>query len=368
MKFKAEKGILGAALGALVRIINDKNAVAAAGDFLFEGKDGKLHVTATDLDIFVTCDVETTEVSEGRMLLPAKTLVELVKTLPEGVVSFDSEGAGYNQAAIAWDGGKASLPLFDDVFPEPKGVDSEEVIPVDGKALGNAVALALASTANDPIRPQFCGVFLNFKPEGLDVAATDTKELIVVSIEGSFKPVSVLLAKKFAQTIKAFASEEEATMEMRTDGRNAEVKVPGAVITGTLLTGKYPDYSRVVPSGEDTQTLVLGKEDFCNTLNRVAKGSGAPVVRLDLALGSVLVEAQNLAFGSAAKETLMAPYAGEPLKVAFTEDKLRGILSRMPGEEVSLMIKNERQAVLVVPVNQPSGYSIKAVLMPVASR
>lgn len=366
MKFKVEKGILGAALASLVRIIPSKTTMMVATNFLFEGKDGKLKIRATDLDMFVTVDVEATEVTDGQTLVPGKTVKELVDTLPDTVISFSDEGTKYKSLMITWESGSAVLPTFDDAFPEEPAIEDGEVLPVDGKGLGNAVAIALMSITDDALRPQLNSVMLNFKEDALDVAATDSKQLVVVTIDGSFTAQQLLLPKKFAQTIKAFATEDEVTMDIRTDGHTAVVALPNAVISGTLLSGKYPDYSKVIPDPSQMQELVVPKADILGALKTVASGTNYNFVKMDLALGSVLVETENASASSRARQTIMAPYSGEPMTVGFNAEMLQSIISRMPSDEVVINIKNPRSAVLVTPSEQPKGWTVKAIAMPVA--
>lgn len=374
MKFTIQSETLSAALNWLLKVVPSKTAMPVTESIRFDAAGGKLTATATDGEATLVVPLEAKDVKDGTACIPASILGDFIKALPGGMeLVFDDNGSAgaLNRMVVTYTGGKAELCIFDaDTWPAAAKVEDDEILSVDGKRLGKALAIALGSIGEDPLRPTLGAIYLNFGPEGLDVVATDSKEIVISALPGAFAQKQALLPKKACLILKTILDSKQQEIEVRTDGNAIEAVLPGCSFVTRLLPGKYPDYRSVIPAADGLRTLTIDSDELCSALKTVdsVTGGGATFVKISLDSLSVTVEGEDLAGNAKARETVCGAFDGEPVTIGFTTKKLLKLISRIGGEQVCIRVKEPRSAVLITPVQESEGLTLLAVLMPVYLR
>lgn len=371
MKFTIQSETLSAALNWLLKVVPSKTAMPVTESIRFDAAGGKLTATATDGEATLVVPLETKDVKDGTACIPASILGDFIKALPGGMeLVFDDNGSAgaLNRMVVTYAGGKAELCIFDaDTWPAAARVEDDEILSVDGKRLGKALAIALGSIGEDPLRPTLGAIYLNFGPEGLDVVGTDSKEIVISALPGAFTPKQALLPKKTGIILKTILDSKEQDIEVRTDGNAVEVILPSCTLSTRLVAGKYPTYRSVVPSADGLRTLTIPTDELCSALKTVdsVTSGGTPFVKLTLDSLCVTVEGEDIGGNARAQETVSGTYDGEAVVLGFSAKKLLKLLTRVGGEEVSIRVRDPKSAVLITPVQEKEGLSVLAVLMPV---
>jgi len=177
MKFIVSSSQLFKQLQILGGVINNNNTLPILDNFLFELSDNSLKISASDLETTMSAslDVETNE--SGSVAVPAKLLLDTLKTFPEQPLTFVVEDN--NTIEISSESGKYALAFADgEEFPKAISLEAPSTLKLAGGILATAINKTIFAAGNDDLRPVMSGVFFQFSPEGLIFVATDAHKLV----------------------------------------------------------------------------------------------------------------------------------------------------------------------------------------------
>ncbi len=373
MELKIGVAELAKALGRSQGIVEKKSTMPILSHVLLEARKGNvLHVSATDLDLSVSSEHAAEVSTEGALAVPAKSLYEIVRSLPELQVTLKKAGNNYLEVKSGSSEFRiVGLPAEDfPALPKFERVSFVTVTPAD---LLGQIELTSFAASTDETRYNLNGVF--FEPQGpvLRMVATDGHRLAL-----SEKPLAgdyalkkgVILPRKGLQELKKLLGEAaEATGEQAVESKlgfaenSAIFRRPGVVLAMRLIEGLFPDYKQVIPK-QGEKIVKLGRARLLETLRRVSLLSSdkSHAVKLELAPGLLKVLSQNPDLGEA-KEEVPVEYAGEPLKIGFNARYLTEVLAVLQSADVQLELADDLSpGVLRGTEDKDAGFT--AVVMP----
>ncbi|MBS9776242.1 MAG: DNA polymerase III subunit beta, partial [Fusobacterium sp.] len=165
-------------LQSISGVLSTSNTLPILDNFLFEIKDDRLTVSASDIEttMLTSMDVEATE--EGKIAIPAKLLLDILKNLPDQPCSFVVNTTTF-AIEIGYDNGKSKMVGFNgDEFPKFPTLENGNSIVLSGDIVSNAINKTLFATGSDDLRPMMNGVFCEFSPENITFVATDAHKLV----------------------------------------------------------------------------------------------------------------------------------------------------------------------------------------------
>src|SRR5690606_14500102 len=172
MKFIVSSSLLLKQLQVLSGVINSNNTLPILDNFLFEINQNELIVTASDLETTMSAVVEIDSESKGNIAVPARLLLETLKTFAEQPLTFSVQDN--NTIEISSSSGKYALAYANgDEFPKAISLQDASKTIVPAEVLATAVSKTIFATGNDDLRPVMSGVFFQFTTEGLIFVATD---------------------------------------------------------------------------------------------------------------------------------------------------------------------------------------------------
>ena len=349
MKLNVSSSELLKGLMDISKAIPAKSALPILENFLFDLKGNILEVTASDSELTLRTEIEvdTTE-EEGRIAVPARHIIDLLKELPDQPVAICT--ASDSSIECKWASGNSVLPFFPaEDYPEIKGTsDDAEKLEFPAESLIEGINSTIYATADDEIRPAMNGIFFDFGPESTTLVASDSHKLICYTAKEVKTPekCSFILHKKPATVLFTFG---KTTMVCR------------------LIVGKYPKYRDVIPQNNPS-VLKIDRAMFLNTVRRVAvcANKASNHIKLDLKPGQMEITAQDLGFAIAAYEKINCDYSGDELTIGFKSTFLTEILANMSCETVVMKFADARRAALIIPSEEDdeSG-KICGILMPI---
>ena len=177
MKFIVSSSYLLKQLQVLGSVINSNNTLPILDNFLFELNNNLLTVAASDLETTMSATIDIDSTSTGSVAVPAKLLLEILKTFPEQPLTFTVEEN--NTIEISSNSGKYALAYAPgEEFPKSIQLEDPSVTLVPADVLATAVSKTIFAAGNDDLRPVMSGVFFQFSPEGLIFVATDAHKLV----------------------------------------------------------------------------------------------------------------------------------------------------------------------------------------------
>lgn len=356
MYIKTTKEVLLKAVTTAMRAVPSKASAPIMETLLFFAVPGGFAIDATDGDILIT--TYSGAEADGSACISAKTIAELVKVLPDGDVTIEADG---KTAKVSWASGHSEIPTYDTKdFPDIHLSDGDESI-FDAREIGTAIGHVLPHVATDILRPQLTGVHFQTFDGKTDVVGTDSHTVCVCPVEGTV-PRPFTISAKSAAIVRDSSAEADKVKVVATDSRIAFVCGNVAVSTSEIV-GKFPDYRRIIPAS-NANTLSADIRSLSQQIRRVAicSNKASNHIRLDLGILASTVFAQDLGFGTLAKETLDVDYAGEDLSIGFKYDFLLKSIGVFDGDKVEIRFSDARHAVLVTSEGDPT----ICVVMPVA--
>ncbi|MGB1248915.1 MAG: DNA polymerase III subunit beta [Chitinophagales bacterium] len=349
-------------------VISTNTVLPILEDFLFDIKDGKMTIFATDLETSMSTTLEVESKKDGRIAIPAKILLDTLKTLPEQPLTFSYDDKTF-AVEINSSTGKYKLAGENpEEFPKvPQAEDASEAS-IPSEVLGRAVIQTLFATSNDDLRPAMTGVYFQLQPDGTTFVATDASKLVKYSRKDVVveTPANFIVPRKALQLLKGSLPTEDTRVAIAYNSANAFFSFNETQLICRLVDAKYPDYNAVIPSNNDN-VMGVNRIDFLNTLKRVSIFSNKTTFQcvLNISGNEMKVSSQDLDFSNEAYERLACTYDGDDIEIAFNARFLIEMLGILETEEVKLELSTPTRAGILVPSDGDENEQLLMLVMPV---
>lgn len=354
MKFSVSSSSLLSLLSMTGKVISSKNQLPILDYFLFELKDGRLKVTASDLETVLTGSIEVDNVeSEGIIAAPARLMLDSLKEFAEMPLTIEVNDSTW-EIKISWNSGVSSIPGVSGVsYPAmPPLNESAKTMEFDVETLVNGINKTVFATADDELRPVMNGVYINITPESTTFVGTDAHKLVRYTAESHVDAAdSFILPKKPANLLKSMLLKEEDTIRVTCDSRNVIFELKNHTLSCRLIEGNYPNYNAVIPANNPNK-LLIDRIDLLNGIKRVAvcSNQATNLIRMDLSENKLVLMAQDLDFSVSAKESLSCSYEGDPITIGFKSTFLIEILSNLETPTIAVELADSTRAGVFKPV------------------
>lgn len=368
MKFIVSSTYLLKQLQVLGGVINNSNTLPILDNFLFELNQNELTVSASDLETTMSSKLEVESDSEGSVAVPAKLLLDTLKTFPEQPLTFVVEEN--NTIEISSNHGKYALAYADGAeFPSAVELKDPSATTITGHVLATAISKTIFASGNDDLRPVMSGVFFQFSPENLTFVATDAHKLVKyqrTDIHAS-QVAEFIMPKKPLTLLKGIlgSSDEDVTIEY--NDSNAKFTFDNTVLICRLIDGKYPNYEAVIPK-ENPNKLEISRNQFLNSVRRVSIFSNKTThqIRLKIAGAELNISAEDIDYSNKAEERLTCDYQGDDMQIGFNSRFLTEMLNNLNSDDVSLEMSLPNRAGILTPIDGlDEGEHITMLVMPV---
>jgi DNA polymerase III subunit beta len=361
LKISCPRDELTRQLGIVARAASTRTTVQVLAGVLLRAGDGRLDLSATDMEISLRTSLDAEVASEGAVVVPGKLLVDLARLLPgedvsvehrqgEGVVEIVSGAASYRIHTY----NAEDFPRL----PDPAGT---AMVPIDAEALLETASKVGRAASRDESRPVLTGILVRFEGESLIMAATDSYRLAVKETSMS-APGPELDAIVPARALLELARVAPGASELQLGVQENQVlfATDGVLLTTRRIEGQFPNYRQLLPETFENE-VTLPRDELLDVVRRVSVMAqrNAPL-RLRFAEGELTVSAQTQDVGEAT-ETMPVSFAGDALEIGFNPEFLRDGIESVEGDELRLkLISPLRPAVL-----QGTGDDFSYLIMPI---
>jgi len=353
MKFIVSSSNLLRQLQTISGVLNSSNPLPILDNFLFIIDKSQLTVFASDLETTMTTRVQVESKQSGKIAVPAKILLDTLKTFPEQPLTFTVDEKTFS-IEISSDFGKYKLSGFDGEefpkLPEPEGASSMDLA---SDALRDAINLTLFATGNDELRPVMSGVFCQMSKDNITFVATDAHKLVRYRRADlkSKKEGAFIIPKKPLNLLKnVLGSTDETSIKVSYNSNNAFFEIGHIALICRLIDGRYPNYEAVIPT-ENPNVLTIERNALLNSVRRVSIFSNKTTyqVRLKITGSELNISAEDIDFSNEANERLSCQYAGEDMEIGFNARFLVDMLSNLDSEYVNLEMSAPNRAGIILP-------------------
>jgi DNA polymerase III subunit beta len=351
MKLTIERTALLKSLGHVQSVVERRNTIPILSNVLVEAKGERVGLTATDMDLAIV-DHATAEITApGAATVPAHMLYDIVRKLPEGSqVQLELAGDG-GQFAIKAGRSRFTLQtLPKEDFPSTAAGDLPHRFPISAVDLRSLIDHTKFAISTEETRYYLNGIYLHAHTSGkqhaLRAVATDGHRLARVEMplpDGAEKIPGVIVPRKMVGELRKLIEEVEVSLS---DTR-VRFAFDEIVLTSKLIDGSFPDYQRVIPTGND-KVLEVDRREFRDAVDRVSTISSekSRAVKLSLKSGSVVISATSPENGTAIEE-LEVKYEGAPLEIGFNSRYLLDVADEIDGDGLQMVLADAVAPTLV---------------------
>ena len=355
-------------LQSISGVLSTSNTLPILDNFLFEIVDNQLTISASDLETTMRTSMEVEANGEGKIAIPAKLLLDVLKNLPDQPCTFSIDYATFG-IEIAYDNGKSKMVGFNgDEFPKIPVIENSSSVRVSGEIISSAINKTLFATGNDDLRPVMSGVFCQFSPQDIIFVATDAHKLVRyrrtdLKTEGSS---SLILPKKALSLLKSTLPSDETPVTVEFSSSNASFHFGPIKMVCRLIDERFPDYENVIPV-DNPNRMNIDRLELLGSLRRIAIYANKTThqVRLKLTGSELMISAEDLDFSNEANERLSCDHDGEDIEIGFNAKFLVEMLNNLSCKEVSLKFSAPNRAGLILPAEQDANEDILMLVMPV---
>ncbi|MBT8245633.1 MAG: DNA polymerase III subunit beta [Winogradskyella sp.] len=368
MKFIVSSTYLLKQLQVLGGVINSSNTLPILDNFLFELNQSSLTVSASDLETTMSSRVEVESDSEGSIALPARLLLETLKTFPEQPLTFVVEEN--NTVEISSNHGKYALAYADGAeFPKAVALDNPSTTKIESDILATAISKTIFAAGNDDLRPVMSGVFFQFSQDNLTFVATDAHKLVKYTREdvSADTVAEFIMPKKPLNLLKGILAGSEEALTIEYNDSNAKFTFNNTELVCRLIDGKYPNYEAVIPK-ENPNKLVIDRTQFLNSVRRVSIFSNKTThqIRLKIAGAELNISAEDIDYSNKAEERLSCDYQGDDMQIGFNSRFLTEMINNLNADNVQLEMSLPNRAGILTPTDGlDDGEHVTMLVMPV---
>ncbi len=369
MKFIVSSSVLLKQLSSIQGVITTNPVVPILENFLFEISDGKLIVTASDLQTSIITELEVESSEAGSIAVPAKILLDTLKNLPEQPVTFSIDDATYS-IEISSDNGHYKLAGENATdFPKVPDVQADFTVSnLSTEILYRAINNTIFATSSDELRPAMTGVYINFDDTNTTFVGTDGHKLIRyrrvdVATENGH---SIIIPRKGLTLLKNILPQENTDVELNFNVSNAFFKFGHIKMICRLIDERYPDYENVIPL-ENPIRMTIDRMEMLSSLKRISIYANRTThqVRLKITGSELLISAEDLDFSNEANERLVCEHTGDDIEIGFNARFLIEMLSNVETKQVELHLSAPNRAGLIIPQEQDENEDVLMLIMPV---
>jgi len=350
MKLKADRAALLKALAHVQSVVERRNTIPILANVMLAVRDGKLTLTATDMEIAVLEDVPASSSRNGACTAPAATLFEIVRKLPDGAeIELDHPGGDAQLALRAGRYSTSLVVLPTEDFPSMSAGTLPHKFMVPAHELRGLIDRTRFAISTEETRYYLNGIYIHAaESDGTKVlraVATDGHRLARVELalpSGAGGMPGVIVPRKTVNELRKLLDEVSGDVEMALSDTRVQFRVGAVVLTSKLIDGTFPEYERVIPRDND-KILKVGKKDFADAVGRVAAISAerSRPVKLSLARDLLVISASSPEQGTATEELDgdRVKYSAGPLEIGFQARYLNDITDQI-GEQVEFLFSD----------------------------
>jgi len=365
MKFTTEKNEIVDALQMGASIAERRQTIPILANLRIVARDGKVEITATDLEIQIKTLTEVKKVvEEGEITVSARKMSELCRSLPDNeALEFDLNNGKLTVSSKNFHADFATISALD--FPELESKEETNSLSISSSALQRLLNKTAFCMASQDVRYYLNGLLVEYKGGEVNAVATDGHRLALatspldktITIDGERQ----ILPRKAVLELSKILRQENEDIKITFGNSSLSIQDENLDFSTKLIDGKFPDYEKVLPSG-DPNSLEVSKESLQSALSRASVLSNEKYrgVRFALDKNTLKLTANNPEKESA-EELLDVNYNGNPMEIGFNIGYLLDVLGTIETDNVELNFYGEESSCLI---REPGNLAEVYVIMP----
>ncbi len=362
MKLRAARDVLLKPLQAVIGVVERRQTMPILSNVLLVARDGKLSVTATDLEVELVAETELEVKTGGEITVSGRKLLDICRALPEGAkVEISASAEKLNVRSGRSKFSLATLPAAE--FPTIEDIKAGQTIQLSQEVLMRLIEKTYFSMAQQDVRYYLNGMLLETGGKTVRTVATDGHRLALCQAEldgASLKEQQVIVPRKGVLELQRLMS-GAGELNVELGANHVRIQLDGIRFTSKLIDGRFPEYDRVIPK-ESSNELKANRDGLRGALQRTAILSNEKYrgIRLIIRDSGVVLQAHNPE-QEEAEEELEVSYSGDDIEIGFNVNYLLDALGAVDSDDVTLSVLDSNSSCLI---RDPASDDCKFVVMP----
>ena len=363
MKVSVLQENLAYGLNIVSRAVSPRSTLPVLSNVLVATDEGRLRLSATNLELGITCWIGAKIEEEGSTTVPARTFTELVGTLSDQQVEMSLSVRTQN-LNIKSGSSNTDLKCIDSQeFPPMPAPDSADGIPINVTDLKEIIQQVAFAASTDEARPILTGVLITVNGDQLTLASADGFRLSVrkaILSSPISRPVLAVVPARALNELARIISDRDQVVSMTLPSDRGQVvfQMKDIQLVSQLIEGAFPDYEQIIPQSRETRSVVSTSAFLkaCKQAEIFAR-EGSHIARInitpggELKPGSIVITGQSEETGSNQTE-IDSTIDGSELLIAFNVRFLREVLEVIKTPEVALETTVDTAPGVIRPVGE----------------
>lgn len=344
MRFKVKKEDLLNGIQTVQNIITPKTTLPILSHILIETQQDKIRLTATDLDIGITCVIPVDIQEPGAVTIPAKRFGDIIRELPDENIEINTKK---NNLVII----ETKICQFKimglsrEEFPKLPEFQDKEAIHLEQETTKHMLNLTSFAVSFDETRYILNGILVKINNNNLILVATDGKRLAHIEHklkQNIDKDISIIVPIKTIQELNRNLQEEGA-LSLILSGNQALFDLGDVVVISRLIEGEFPDYQQVIPPVSESK-MKVDREQFLLAVRRAALLSTPDyqAVKLELFKNKLVVSKSTPDVGES-REEVAVEYQGKEIAIGFNPGYLIDALKNLSVEQIEFELSDSEK-------------------------
>lgn len=344
MKFKAEKNTLLDAIQRVYTVISVKSALPILANILIEAQHDNVRLTATDLDVGISCVFSVNVAEPGAITIPAKRFSDIIRELPgdqatlttkkNNLITIETESCQFKIMGIPRE-----------EFPKLPEFKDTEALTIDQASLKRMLSLTSFAVSVDETRYILNGILFKIVKNTLVLVATDGKRLAVIDkklTRSLDKEISIIIPIKTIQELSRNLT-EDGELTVLIGNNQVLFDLGNVVIISRLIEGEFPDYRQVIPA-ESENRIRAHRTQLLLAVKRAALLSTPDyqAVKFEVFKNKILISKSTPDIGES-REEMEISYQGKELVIGFNPHYVIDVLKNLDTEEIELEVTDSEK-------------------------
>ncbi len=339
MRISLDQSSLAAGIQAVSRAVSARSAMPVLSGILISATDNGVVFKAYDTEIGIEAPVEAKVEKNGAIVLPAKIMGEIVRSIPRGDIVIDADQPNFT-AVLTWGRSEFTIHGIDHTqFPATPDASSGESMAVDVETFKNLIRQTTFATAQNELRRALTGVLLEASGREVSMVAIDGVRLALrrayLNNDGMAETRAILPARALNEVAR-FMQAGSGDLSVRVGQGQASFTVGEVMVVSRLLEGQFPPYSQIIPKSYST-TVTVKRQDLQDACERasVVSSDKDNTIHMRLTGDRIEISAASPEVGRV-REEVDAHVEGEEVEIAFNARLVVEGLRVIDSEEVLL--------------------------------
>ena len=344
MKFTIDKNLLQESLMHVSKIVPTRSTMPILNCALFSIVSNNLVIKTTNLDTYISCEIDVHSSEDGSICIPVMKLNEILSALPDCELNFSISSNG--KITINNNIGNYTIMSHNpDEFPSEPILDSVNMINFHSNELKHIINSTLYAVSKDDLKPVLQGVLFNIQSSNITAVATDGHRLVKTSlnINGEHNKKVVVPYKFLAALLDNLHSED--SIELQLSDNHIMVQLSNINIISRIIQDQYPDFESVIPY-ENNKTAQINTKNLIDAVKRVSIFSNKTSKQITLSFndGETVISTEDPDNVTSAKESVQCEYNDEDMVIGFNAQFLLDVLKNQNGDTVTIQLDNSLTA------------------------